>query len=116
MLKDKELLDEELDKVTDGCAGEDGINTNGQFTGFMNMYTLHDSKYFGQEFYVIDKYTGGFYWYRGKLLDSFEEWNWFATRCVHKFEITNPGNTDYYCGKNVKTVGDNVGVYTTKNF
>jgi len=117
MGKKKELDLEDLEKVTGGTAGTDGIDTKGQFTDFINMYALHDSKYFGQEFYFVYKDKAGIWWYKAKLINSYEAWNWFGTTvCTHEVEVTESGNSGNRVGRKFKPGGDEVACYKTKNF
>jgi len=111
------LNEEELEKVTGGCAGTDGIDTKGQFTGFMNMYALHDSKCFNKEYYFVSKEIIGFCWFKAKLINSYEAWNFIGSNCTHDIVVTDPGAaTAHYYGKKLEIYGDIYAVYTTKNF
>jgi len=113
----KELGQEQLEKVTGGCLGTDGYDTGGKFTGFVDMYELHNTKNFNKEYYFISWKYVGFDWFKAKLTNSYEAWNFFGTNCTHNVIITDPGTASaYYIGKEVEISGNSHAVYTTKNF
>jgi len=117
MTEKKQLNDEELENVNGGSAGLDGIDTKGQFTGFLTMYELQDKKKFGQEFYFVYKDKTGIYWFRAKLINSYEAWNWFGTTVsTHDLEVTESGNSGNRVGRKFESVASGLAAYTTKKY
>jgi len=112
----KQLKDEELDKVTGGSIGTEGLDTKGQFSGFIDMYTLHDSSYFNKEYYFVFKQRNKFCWFKGKLINSYEAWNWFSTVCTHDIEVTESGDSENAVGRKFEPCGNSIACYTTKNY
>lgn len=118
-MTNKNLNDEELEKVTGGSLGQDGADTNGQFSGFINMYALSDKQYTFKELYFVSFYNGSLEWFKAKLVKSFEESQDCKTNTAHDVIITDMGNlknSRFYKGETTRIYGKNYAVYTTKNY
>jgi len=110
----KELKDDQLDKVSGGKAGIDGIDTNGQFGCLKSMYEL----VIGNEYYFVyieeiecNKYT---HWFKAKVLASYEGYHTaFSTIRCHEVDVIQCGTSTFNRGKTV-IHGDNYAAYITK--
>lgn len=120
MSNKNQLNEEELENVTGGSYGQDGIDTKGQFTGFVDMYSLHDPKYVDQELYFTTPNYGYTSWFRARIVKSYEKpAGCEATTCSHEVVITCKGSmkaTRFDEGNNTTIDGKSYAAYTTKNF
>jgi len=110
----KVLCDEELDKVTGGCVGDEGVDTNNLFTGFISMDDLLDGKYFYQEYYFVEKTSNGFKWFKAKLFNSYTTLYLGEKSRLHDVYVSEKGTSDFAVGKIAYINAENYAVYTTK--
>lgn len=116
---ENKLNEKDLKQVVGGAIYDEGLETNGQFSGFIDLDTLQNEEYFNKEYYFVSHPDKELQWFRAILVKTYNATIGCTYQMTHKIIVTDGGNYGFLSnemGKELARYAKDYAVYTTKNY